>query len=155
MEFTDTLKKNYEFRRLYNKGKSAVTPYLVVYARRTGRPGNRLGVTVSNKVGKAVVRNRVRRRLREIYRLHEGALCRGTDLVIVARNRSVNAEYTQLEKAYLRPASNWGFCAKRQRMQYDANFFVFDPFLPKKYFPVHTAYLQVYPHLFPVCVGGH
>ena len=113
VEFTDTLKKNYEFRRLYNKGKSAVTPYLVVYARRTGRPGNRLGVTVSNKVGKAVVRNRVRRRLREIYRLHEGALCRGTDLVIVARNRSVNAEYTQLEKAYLKACKQLGLLCEK------------------------------------------
>ena len=100
MEFTETLKKNYEFRRLYGKGKSAVTPYLVLYVRRTGRPGNRLGVTVSNKIGKAVVRNRVRRRLREIYRLHDGAFCRGLDLVIVARSRSVEATYVQLEKAF-------------------------------------------------------
>ena len=113
MEFTETLKKNYEFRRLYGKGKSAVTPYLVLYVRRTGCPGNRLGVTVSNKIGKAVVRNRVRRRLREIYRLHEGALCRGKDFVIVARNRSVNAEYTQLEKAYLKACKQLGLLCEK------------------------------------------
>ena len=77
MEFTDSLKKNYEFRRLYSKGKSAATPYVVVYVKRTGRDTNRLGVTVSNKIGKAVVRNKVRRRLREIYRLHEGEMQRG------------------------------------------------------------------------------
>lgn len=100
MEFTDSLKMNYEFRRLYAKGKSAVTPYLVVYVRRTGRSTNRLGITVSNKIGKAVVRNRVRRRLREIYRLREGRLCRGLDLVIVARGRSTEATYAQLEKAF-------------------------------------------------------
>lgn len=100
MEFTDTLKKNYEFRRLYAKGKSAVTPYLVLYVRRTGRDTNRLGITVSNKIGNAVVRNRVRRRLREIYRLREDRLCRGVDLVIVARGRSTQASYAQLERAF-------------------------------------------------------
>lgn len=100
MEFTDSLKKNYEFRRLYNKGKSAVTPYLVLYVRRTRRDNNRLGLTVSNKIGKAVVRNRIRRRLREIYRLREDKLCRGLDMVIVARGRSAEASYHQLEKAF-------------------------------------------------------
>jgi ribonuclease P protein component len=71
----------------------------VVYVKRTGRDTNRLGVTVSNKIGKAVVRNKVRRRLREIYRLHEGEMQRGVDLVFVARGRSVDATYAQLEQA--------------------------------------------------------
>ena len=101
MKFTDTLKLNYEFHRLYSKGKSAVTPYLVVYARKSRRPGNRIGFTVSNKLGHAVVRNRIRRRLREIYRLHEEEFLRGTDLVIVARGRAVGASYRQLENAVL------------------------------------------------------
>lgn len=98
---------------MYGKGKSAVTPYLVVYVKRTGRPGNRLGVTVSNKIGKAVVRNRVRRRLREIYRLHEGAFCRGLDLVIVARGKSVQAEYVQLEKAFLKACKQLGILREK------------------------------------------
>ena len=102
MEFTESLKKNYEFRRLYNKGKSAATPYLVVYVKRTGRDTNHLGITVSNKIGKAVVRNKVRRRLREIYRLHEGEMLRGYDLVIVARGRSVDATYAQLDYAVMK-----------------------------------------------------
>ena len=71
MRYTDTLKKNFEFRRLYNKGKCAVNPYLAIYARTVKRPCNRIGFTVSTKLGGAVTRNRVRRRLREIYRLHE------------------------------------------------------------------------------------
>ena len=74
MIFTSTLKKNYEFHRLYRKGKSAVTPCLVAYAKATRRDGNRVGFTVSTKLGKAVKRNRVRRRLREIYRLHESEI---------------------------------------------------------------------------------
>ena len=90
MEFTETIKKNYEFRRLYAKGKSAVTPTLVVYTRR-GRPG-----------GNRVTRNRVRRRLREIYRLHEAELRRGAELVVVARSRSVTASYGELERDFLR-----------------------------------------------------
>ena len=101
MKFTSTLKKNYEFHRLYRKGKSAATPFLVVYARCGKRPENRIGITVSTKLGKAVKRNRVRRRLREIYRLHESELARGVDLVVVARGRAVTATYRQLETAFL------------------------------------------------------
>lgn len=101
MKFTDTLKKNYEFHRLYSKGKSAVTSFLVVYARKSRRRENRIGFTVSNKLGKAVTRNRVRRRLREIYRLHETDFSPGTELVVVARARAVTATYHQLETAFL------------------------------------------------------
>ena len=102
MKFTGSMKMNYEFRRLYNKGKSAASPYLVVYIRKTNRSTNSLGITVSTKVGKAVVRNRVRRRLREIYRLNEEHIVRGTQMVIVARNRAVGATYQQLQEAFLR-----------------------------------------------------
>lgn len=108
MKFTDTLKLNYEFHRLYSKGKSAVTPFLVVYARKSKRPGNRIGFTVSTKLGHAVVRNRIRRRLREIYRLHEEQFLRGTDLVIVARAGAVTASYRQLERAMLSACGKLG-----------------------------------------------
>ena len=108
MEFTATLKKNYEFHRLYAKGKSAATPFLVVYARKTKRPGNRIGFTVSTKLGKAVKRNRVRRRLREIYRLNEARFAPGTELVVVARSRAVTATYRQLETAFLSACGRLG-----------------------------------------------
>ena len=101
MQYTTTLKKNHEFRRLYAKGRSTVTPTLVVYSRRNNSGGNRVGFTVTVKLGHAVVRNRVRRRLREIYRLHESELRRGVDLVIVARGRSVEATYRRLEQDFL------------------------------------------------------
>ena len=101
MKSTETLKKNYEFHRLYAKGKSAVTPFLVVYARQSRHPGNRIGFTVGTKLGKAVKRNRVRRRLREIYRMHEARFVPGTELVVVARGRAVTASYRQLESAFL------------------------------------------------------
>ena len=102
MDFRGTLKKNYEYRRLYTKGKTAVTPYLVVYCLKTGRDHRRVGYTVSAKLGKAVVRNRVRRRLREIYRLNADKLIDNADLVIVARSRCVGGEYAKMEKAFLR-----------------------------------------------------
>ena len=112
MKFTDTLKLNYEFHRLYSKGKSAVTPYLVVYARRSKRRENRIGFTVSTKLGKAVKRNRIRRRLREIYRLNESRFLRGTDLVVVARARAADAGYRQLEHAFLSAAKKLGILSE-------------------------------------------
>ena len=75
-----TLKKNSDFRRLYSKGQSAVNPYVVVYCRRNREKVNRLGYTVSTKLGHAVVRNRVRRRLREICRLNSPAMKKGFDV---------------------------------------------------------------------------
>ena len=102
MKVRYTLKKNSDFRRLYAKGKSAVNPFLVVYCRRNREGVNRLGYTVSVKLGHAVVRNRVRRRLREIYRLNAPRLKRGYDIVIVARARAVGAPYVKLDAAFLR-----------------------------------------------------
>ena len=101
MNVRRTLKQNSDFRRLYARGKSAVTPFLVLYARPNRRGENRLGYTVSVKLGHAVVRNRVRRRLREIVRLHEPALKQGYDMVLVARGRSVSAPYRKLEASFL------------------------------------------------------
>ena len=108
MKARGTLKKNSDFRRLYAKGKSAVTPFLVLYARPNRLGENRLGYTVSAKLGHAVVRNRVRRRLREIYRLNAPGLRQGYDLVVVARGRAVGASYRALEAAFLRACESLG-----------------------------------------------
>ena len=108
MKFTASLKKNYEFRRLYSKGDCAATPRLVVYVRRTRQQTNRLGITVSTKLGKAVTRNRVRRRLREIYRLNEQYISRGTHMVIVARSRAASSDFHQLQEDFLRACSKLG-----------------------------------------------
>ena len=108
MEFTVTLKKNYEFRRLYSKGKSTATACLALYCRKNGSVRNRIGYTVSNKIGHAVVRNRIRRRLREIYRLHERQIARGYDLVVVSRVRACTADYHQLEAAFLSACAQLG-----------------------------------------------
>ena len=104
----NTLKKNSDFRRLYTKGKSSATQYLVVYCRKNRQDHNRTGYTVSTKLGHAVVRNRVRRRLREIVRLNAPSVKPGYDLVLVARSRAVEAEYKTLERAYLTACKKLG-----------------------------------------------
>ncbi|MBQ9458538.1 MAG: ribonuclease P protein component, partial [Oscillospiraceae bacterium] len=102
MKRETTLKENYEFRRVYSKGKSGVSPLLVMYVRPNRGKKNRLGVTVSTKLGKAVVRNRARRRLRELYRLSQGQMKQGFDIVLVARSRAATAPYNELERSYRR-----------------------------------------------------
>ncbi len=95
-----TVKENREFRRIYRKGLSAASPCMVVYCQRNRQGRSRLGVTVSTKLGHAVVRNRVRRRLREIYRLSQPMMKQGFDIVLVARTRAVTASYQELARAY-------------------------------------------------------
>lgn len=104
LDFSVSLKENFEFRRIYARGRSAVSPYMVLYCRKNGRTVNRLGLTAGKKLGNAVVRNRLRRRLREIYRLNEPKLRPGYDIVIVARHRAIGAEYSALDREFLRLA---------------------------------------------------
>jgi len=114
MQFSKSLKLNHIFRRLYRKGSSAANKYLVIYCRQNGTGENRIGLTVSAKLGHAVVRNRLRRQLREIYRLHEGQFQPGWDLVVVARSRAVGAPYKKLEGAYLSLADKLGLTKKEE-----------------------------------------
>ena len=107
MKFSKSLKLNHVFRRLYHTNGQA-NSYLVLYARPNRLTTNRVGITVGKKLGKAVVRNRVRRRLREIYRCNEMQFTPGWDIVVVARSRCVGADYRKIENAYLSLAKNAG-----------------------------------------------
>ena len=107
MEYSVSLKLNHIFRRLY-KTNGVANGYLVLYARENHSSANRVGVTVGKKLGKAVIRNRVRRRLREVYRLNEAAFQCGYDIVVVARSKAVEAPFSQLTKAYLALAQKAG-----------------------------------------------
>ena len=107
MKFSGALKWNHIFRRLYSSSGHA-NSYLVLYARKNHTATNRVGVTVSKKLGCAVVRNRVRRRLREVYRLHELQFAPGWDIVVVARSRCIKADFTKLTEAYLSLAAKAG-----------------------------------------------
>lgn len=104
MKHTVSLKSNRSFRRLYSRGKSVVTPYFVVYVRKNKGPKSRLGVSASVKLGNAVRRNRVRRRLRELYRIHEEELRPGYDVILVARTRGIFAKFSKLETRFLEAA---------------------------------------------------
>jgi ribonuclease P protein component len=97
-----TIKENYEFRRLYQKGKSAVGSGMVIYCRKNKLGRNRLGLTASTKLGHAVVRNRARRRLREVYRLNSGQLRQGYDLILVARSRTATVSWKELNDTFFR-----------------------------------------------------
>lgn len=107
MRFSTSLKLNHVFRRLYHTAGFADS-YLVLYARRNRLGENRVGITVSKKLGHAVVRNRTRRRLREIYRLNEARFQPGWDIVVVARTRAVEAPFEKLTASYLALAAKAG-----------------------------------------------
>ena len=107
MKFSSSLKLNHIFRRLYHSSGFA-GPCLVLYARKNRTQENRVGITVSKKLGKAHVRNRVRRRIREVYRLNEGKFQPGWDIVVVARTRAIHASFPELTKCYLALAKKAG-----------------------------------------------
>ena len=107
MQFSSALKLNHIFRRLYHTSRHA-DAYLVLYARKNRTQSNRVGITVSKKLGKAHVRNRVRRRLREVYRLHEAKFQPGWDIVVVARSKAVDAPFDKLTASYLALAAKAG-----------------------------------------------
>ena len=104
MKHTISLKQNHEFRRIYTKGKTAASPYLALYCRKNRLGVSRLGLTTGVKLGHAVQRNRVRRRLREIYRTNEGRFLPGWDIVVVARVKSVYSNYGGLQHSFLKLA---------------------------------------------------
>ena len=107
MKFSSALKLNHIFRRLYATSGQA-NGYLVFYARPNRSATNRVGITVSKKLGHAVVRNRIRRRLREVYRLNEDKFLPGYDIVVVARSRCISANFEKLTQAYLSLAQKAG-----------------------------------------------
>ena len=107
MEFSTSLKLNHIFQRLY-RTQGYANSCMVLYVRKNRTATNRVGITVSKKLGHAVVRNRVRRRLREVYRLHEDQFCPGYDIVLVARTRAIRADFGTLTDACLSLAEKAG-----------------------------------------------
>lgn len=103
MKKTLPIKENHVFRTLYTRGKSGARKGMVLYVRKhRSETVNQLGITVSVKLGCAVVRNRIRRRLREVYRLNETRLKSGFDIVIVGRRAALEMPFDQLQDDFLR-----------------------------------------------------
>ena len=113
MKYSTSLKLNHIFRRLYHTSGVA-DGLLVLYARKNRTDGNRVGITVSKKLGKAHVRNRTRRRIREVYRLNEEKFQPGWDIVVVARTKAVEAPFEKLTASYLTLAKKAGILKPTQ-----------------------------------------
>ena len=96
-----SLKNSLEFGNVYKRGKSYANKYLVMYITDNNLEMNRLGISVSKKVGNSVVRHRITRLIREAYRLHQNELITGKDIVVVARVNSNGHDYWDIESAFL------------------------------------------------------
>ena len=101
MIFSESLKKNRDFQTVYKYGKSAANRYLIMYIYPNQTERNRLGISVSKKVGNSVVRHHVTRLLRESYRLHEEMFHSGWDIVVIVRVSAKNEGYHKLKSSLL------------------------------------------------------
>ena len=101
MEFSESLKKNYQFQSVYKTGKSYANRLFIMYVKENGTERNRIGISVSKKVGNSIVRHRVTRLVRESYRLQEKVFNSGLDIVIVARPNAATVTYRDVESAIL------------------------------------------------------
>lgn len=101
MKFSESLKKNRDFQQVYRKGTSYANKYLVMYVKENQLKKNRIGISVSKKVGNSVVRHRLCRLIRESYRLHEEMFCRGFDMVVIARVNAKERTFCEIESAFL------------------------------------------------------
>ena len=101
MEFSESLKKNRDFRYVYQKGRSYANKYFIMYVLENHHDRNYLGISVSKKVGNSVVRHRICRLVRESYRLHENMFNSGLNIVVVARKNAFQVSYHETESALL------------------------------------------------------
>lgn len=104
MKYTVSMKENRDFRRLFARGRSTAEKFLAVYYSKNRLGCNRLGLTVGVKLGNAVTRNRIKRLIREAYRLHEQEFALGIDIIVVARSRAAYATLKNIEKSLMQCA---------------------------------------------------
>ena len=101
MIFSESLKKNKDFQEIYKRGKSFANRYLVMYVKENESQKNRLGISVSKKVGNSIVRHRLARLIRESYRLNETEFLAGFDIIVVARISAKDKGFYDIESALL------------------------------------------------------
>ena len=97
----NSLKKNEDFKKVFDEKKSCANKYLILYYRENASDVNRLGIQVSKKVGNSVVRHRLSRLIRESFRLNENSFKHGLDLVVIARGDAKGKTYKEIEDALL------------------------------------------------------
>ena len=101
MKHSESLKKNMDFQNVYKNGKSYANKYLVMYVLENDLKKNRIGISVSKKVGNSVIRHRVTRLIRESYRLQEDVFNSGLDIVVIARGSARGVGFREIESALL------------------------------------------------------
>ncbi len=101
MKYSESLKKNRDFQQVYKRGTSKANRYLVMYVLPNQHMMNRLGISVSKKVGNSVVRHRLTRLIRESYRLNEAEFENSLDIVVVARPQAKDRTYHEIESALM------------------------------------------------------
>lgn len=101
MKFSESLRKNSDFQKVYRAGRSCANRYLVMYVLENGTNYNRIGISVSKKVGNSVVRHRLKRLIKEAYRLHEDMFNSGLDIVVIARVSAKEISYKDTKSALL------------------------------------------------------
>ena len=101
LKVAESLKKNQDFQKVYRNGKSYANKYLVMYVLENELENNRIGVSVSKKVGNSVVRHRLARLIRESFRLNGDRFQNGLDIVVIARNTAKGKNYWDISSAVL------------------------------------------------------
>ena len=117
MKFSESLKKNSDFQKVYRQGKSYANRYLVMYVLENHTEGNRLGISVSKKVGNSVIRHHLTRLIRESYRLHEDMFNNGLDIVVIARSTARDISYHETESALLHLGGLHNIISKEKKME--------------------------------------
>ena len=118
-EIFGKFKKNSDFQLVYRKGTSFANRYLVMYVRKNQLEKNRLGISVSKKVGNSVVRHRITRLIRESYRLNEELFQRGLDIVVIARVNAKDNRYAQIERAMIHLAEKHQITGNKNEKNFD------------------------------------
>lgn len=101
MKYSESLKKTKDFQNVYRRGKSYANRYLVMYVLSNQTEGNRLGISVSKKVGNSVIRHHLTRLIRESYRLHEDMFNSGLDMAVIARVSAKGKSMDEISSALL------------------------------------------------------
>ena len=101
MEKTDRLRSNADFSKVYKLGKSKANRYLVMYVLENDLGINRIGVSISKKVGNSVERHYFKRCVKESYRLHENMFNSGLDIVVLARQGAKGISYKEIDSALM------------------------------------------------------
>ncbi len=96
-----SIKSNSDFKKIYNNSDSYANKLFVMYKKKNNRKNNRIGISVSKKVGNSVIRHRITRQIREIFRLHQNILEQGYDIIIIVRIASVNKTYKEKTSAFI------------------------------------------------------